>query len=53
MAIKKVNPNDAQALATLALAAAIVDSDIPAARAALSSGADPEAFWVDGKTRLR
>ena len=33
-------------LATLALAKAIFESDAKAARAALNSGADQEAFWM-------
>lgn len=40
-------------LATLALAKAIVENDAAGARLAIADGADPSAFWIDGKTRLR
>jgi hypothetical protein len=42
----------AMELATLALAKAIVEGKADAARAALEA-ADPQAFWIDGRTRLR
>ncbi len=53
MAKRKPSPEDAKALATLALAKSILERDTVSARAALMAGADPEAFWIDGHTRLR
>lgn len=45
----KVNP---QEYATLFLARAIIEGDVKAAQAALDAKANPEAFWIDGKTTL-
>ncbi len=50
---KKLNGKVAKHLATLALAKAIVEGDVAAARAALQNGADPEAYWIYGHTQLR
>lgn len=44
---------NAMELATLALAKSIVEGDIAAGVAALNAGADPDAFWIDGRTLLR
>lgn len=49
----KKNTANEMELATLALAKALVEGDRTAAHAALSSGAYPEAFWIDGRTTLR
>ena len=40
-------------LATLALAKALAEGDPKAVEAALTAGADAQAFWIDGRTRLR
>lgn len=45
----KVNP---QEYATLFLARAIIEGDVNAVKAALDAKANPEAFWIDGKTTL-
>jgi len=42
----------AKELATLALAKSLAEGDPKAASAALKAGADAEAFWIDGRTRL-
>lgn len=39
--------------ATLYLARAIAEGSLPMARAAVEAGADLNAFWIDGKTKLR
>jgi hypothetical protein len=49
---KKTGKNGAD-LATLALAKAIYEGNHYDAKVALEAGANPEAFWIDGKTRLR
>ncbi|MBA2675564.1 hypothetical protein [Ramlibacter sp.] len=38
--------------ATLFLARAICEGSLPMARAAIEAGADPNAFWIDGRTKL-
>lgn len=43
----------AKELVTLTLAKSIVEGDAIGADAALKAGADPEAFWSDGRPRLR
>lgn len=49
-----VNGNSiAKELATLALAKSIVEGDVGGVRAAWDAGGDPEAFWIDGRVRLR
>lgn len=41
------------ALATLALAKAIIEGDVESARVALAKKANPDAYWLDGRTSLR
>jgi hypothetical protein len=47
------NKGMAKELATLALATALAQGDPKAVEAALKSGADADAFWIDGQKRLR
>lgn len=51
--MEMTNKAVAKELATLALAKSIVEGDAKGADAALKAGADAEAFWIDGRTRLR
>lgn len=44
---------DSKAYATLFLARAILEGNLPMARAALDAGADVDAHWIDGETTLR
>lgn len=53
MAQKETKPEDLKTLATLTLAASIVKDDVKSASEALNAGADLDAFWIDGRTRLR
>ena len=47
------NKATAKELATLALAKGLAEGDAKAVDAALKSGADADAFWIDGRKRLR
>lgn len=39
-------------LATLALAKAIAEGDAKGVELSLNSGGDPDAYWIDGRTKL-
>lgn len=43
---------DAKSIATLKLAMAIIEANSIDVQAAIDAGADPQAFWIDGKTSL-
>ena len=47
------NTAEPKQLATLALAKALAEGDSKGVAAAIKAGADADAFWIDGKTRLR
>lgn len=53
MAKKNAQLEDGRTLATLALAKSIVDGDVTSAKEALDAGGDIDAFWIDGRRKLR
>jgi len=53
MAQEQEKSEELKILATLALANAIVKDDVKSASEAIAAGANLNAFWIDGSTRLR
>ncbi|USX22904.1 hypothetical protein NHH82_12380 [Oxalobacteraceae bacterium OTU3REALA1] len=53
MAKTNPKPEYREELATLALAKAIVEDDASGVRLAIEAGANTNAVWIDGRTRLR
>ena len=50
--MRRPEKSSAKEYATLFLARAICEGSLPMARAAIEAGADANAFWIDGRTKL-